>query len=575
MLIEFNPISNIYSDLLENLYGIEPKDKVIYSFVPIKFLDNYFILTCSHELEGYLIDYRSEIKVKIFLEDKKDFIILNSVVSITECKFNDNEYKYESENEDNSNLFNPFNPFNSYDCFIDPISNLLLIKYKNEDLEYFSLNSDINIQTDLFEKNTQINIDYSWTSENLKKFMYNKNSFLDFYWENKYLNSPSIPYLVDNKNINDELVPNVGSSVLNLNKLIGIVSLITSDNILITPIISIKRMLKMILGNKLFNLNLDLFPISFNFKNELYKIEYSNGIIIGNDYYDNLINEKKKHDETIRHAGKLKKKNYNQDNSNQDNSLLECQESINKIILDNNSKIIFDNNTKISNDNFDNKNITNDSNINKIFANSTFKTLNEFKYLSGKNIVCCIDNYLINSDGYLIIKPNIYIPLKSYLWLFKNNLENIIKFRVLPNNVFNFDLIELNYKNIYITDNYIKKKINFLDFNLELENYYCGNSSFSLADIKYIKYRSIFIIELNEKILKILKPYASQKINRKFFNSVILNRYTDKNKKIIFGINFNDSKIVLKQIKDFNNFDALLEKNNTNKYLKRFIVNNF
>ena len=35
------------------------------------------------------------------------------------------------------------------------------------------------------------------------------------------------------------------------------------------------------------------------------------------------------------------------------------------------------------------------------------------------NIICQIDEYKINSNGYLILSNDKYIPLNSYIWLFK------------------------------------------------------------------------------------------------------------------------------------------------------------
>ena len=78
----------------------------------------------------------------------------------------------------------------------------------------------------------------------------------------------------------------ISSAVLSSNGLVGMVSYISDKEIIITPITCIKRLSKYLEGEFILSLGIDLFPIHFNFKSELNKNDYDNGLLIGNNFYD-------------------------------------------------------------------------------------------------------------------------------------------------------------------------------------------------------------------------------------------------------------------------------------------------
>ena len=511
MLIEFNVKPNLYQNLLRDLYEIEIENKIIYNFIPIKFNDNYFILTSSIDLDGYLMDYRENILVKLYLNDKKYFITLNSVISVNEQKFN------------NKIL---------YDCYIDNITNLLLIRFYSEKLEYIPIDLNININNNIIISSEVIDIKYNWTDSNLDNLNYSKKSKLELLWNNSSLNLHHVPILTDTININEKLIPITGSSIISSDNLVGIVSYINNYKIIITPLISIKKFLDIMINTNLFYLGIDLYPIKFNFNSELNKINYNYGIMIGNNFYDK----------------KNIKSNIIDDN-------------IDDIIDD----IIDDN----INDNINITNITNKKN-----SNSNNKL--NLKYLSRKNIICSVDNYKINSEGNLEINSEISIPFKSYIWLFKNSKNNLLNIELISNNIFNFDIIELKYKEVTINDDYIKKKINIINTQIYLDNNYNNISGITLCELKYIKYNNNYIVELNERILKILKPLAiDNRVYSKIFNKIISQRYNKNSNKIILGIKINKDNIpTIKDISGYKNFENLISTFNSKLKIKKFINKN-
>jgi hypothetical protein len=451
------------------------------------------------------MDYRENVLIKVYLKDEKKKITLNSIISIYENKFN--------------------NKIN-YDCYVDTISNLLLIKFYSEKLEYIPI--DINIDPNIINNNFE-RIKYSWTNYILNNFSYEKESKLKLIWNNNHLNLPENPILIDNVSINEDQNPIIGSCVKSLNKLIGIVSYLTEYKIIITPIICIQKFIDYIYyDNNLFYLGIDLFPIKLNFSSELNKINYDYGIMIGNNFYDI--------------------KNKKNEKSTEKLTSNEFQIDLN---------IDF------------NLNLNSNSN-----SNSNYES--NLKFLSRKNIICLVDNYKINSDGNLEINSLYSIPLKSYIWIFKNSKNNILNINLIQNNAINFDILEFKYNPIVIDDSYVKKKINIISTQIFLDKNYNDISGLSLCELKYIKYRNKYILELNEKILKILKPLAiNNRIYYKIFNKIISQRYDKNSNKIILGIRINENNIpTIKNIAGYKNFQNIIDTLNDSFKIKNFIDKN-
>ena len=584
MIIEFNIKNNFYDDLENQFYGSNPNSCVMYNFIPVKILEEYYILTSLKNLECYLLEYKENITVKLYIGNIVTFLKINSVISFTEKNYN---------------------PSEKYDCYIDSISNLILIKFKYEDLNYIKIDNNMNPEIDLFTNQQDILLTYIWTDNNLKNNKITRKSKLRFVWENKYINLPEIPYILDIPNINKKLNPLSGSGVFNTYGFMGMVSYINESEIIITPLITIKKLAKYLEGEIILFLGLDLYPVHFDFKSELNKINFDYGLLIGNNFYDiyKKINKSKKKliynnqnsdnniNDTIgnndMYINILEKNNNEFDKkqiiSEEKQIILEEKQIIleeKQIILEE-KQIISEKKDELYNyKTNDEININSDEFYDINTRNSTIEKLildrENKKCLSKKNILCLVDNYKINSLGQIIISDNKTIPFKSYLWLFKSIDNNNLNLSVIPNYVYNINLIELNNGKILLTDSYLKKKILIIETIIYLDSNYDSISSFNSSEIKYIKYKNNIICELNEKILFILKkiimfkPYLYQKV----FSRIFSNRFNHNDSKILIGINFDNELPKLTIVNNYKNFNSIIKKYRTSKELKRFVMSN-
>lgn len=137
--------------------------------------------------------------------------------------------------------------------------------------------------------------------------------------------------------------------------------------------------------------------------------------------------------------------------------------------------------------------------------------------------------------------------------------------------------IMLNYKKIVLTDAHIKKKMNVFNTFIMLEHSFNDISCISPNELNYIKWKNIILLELNEKILFILKRVILSNIEQyqNVFEKVFDNKYTSVKKKTIIIINFNN-KIgpSIKVVNGFINYDSIIYKYSSKKELKMFLKSN-
>ena len=632
MLIEFNIRKNFFDDLEKKIYGIEPNNdcdgneaneaneeneaneaneanEIIYNFIPIKILGEYYILTSLKKLEGYLMDYKN-FKAKIYIGHKTYTIDIKNVVSFTEKDYRANE---------------------QYDCYIDSVCNLLLIKFKSQELEYILIDSMMDIKNDIYYDNEFIKLTYKWTGDDfINQRTYSKITNIKYLWDEKYLNLPPIPYIIDSSNINNKLVPITGSGVFQLDKLVGMVSYVTNYEIIITPLICIKKLAKYLEGDYIFSLGIDVFPINLNFKSEINKIEYTNGLIIGNNFYDSSVLKKSKAikknmDEQYKNDKKIKndtelnisKKKFSNTNTN----LINFTDEINSIIDEKIIKYTIDEDTSFSDIKTENKK----DNIKKNLINDTKNLIDDTKKSFYKQIIeasicnkifkrmtilCTVDKFKINEKGNLLIdKKDIFIdkkdisiegknmlfeyditkdmiddstntkqiPFKSYIWLFKSIDDNNLEIIYIPNNLHKINPIILGRINAEIKDSDVPKYINLSSTNILLNSNFNDISSIGINEISYIRLKNIYFFELNEKILFMLKKIISMRPNLyvDVFEKIFSHRYTHIGSKILIIINLKKYPRI-KIINGYFNFDSVIKKYKTNKEKKNFLkVNSF
>lgn len=588
MIIEFRKINNFYDDLKNNLYGnISNSDYtdstdiddstndiyISYNFIPIIINDKKYILTNTNDLEGYLYEYKKNIDVNIYINDginieKIEYRIKKLVI------FGENN-KIDME---------------SSDAYIDFISDLIIIKFEHSKLNYINIFSDINFNCDLRPKLENIKLKYFWTNENLCLEQLTKSTKLLNVWMDDYINLPPVPKMIDLNNFANDKIPISGSSVYDQNdNIIGIVSHINRDGLVITPLISIKKIANNLITENLLYLGIDIYPIKFNLNN----FDYSNGLLITNNYYNNIAS----------HKNKLKKK-INKMTESDDETNNPTNNPTNNLISDESNNQISDlhepqsdkqNNRleQLSNiESCPEKKVNIDISKYKEKYDSIINTdVENLKYLKKGNIICSVDNYKINSDGFIFrglddnLKDNlednlqsVVIPFKSYLWFFKNTNCNVLNLDIFPVNNLKIDLTKIiNFEDKIHLNELLIKKNKITNTNIVLKSDFKNISIYEYSTLKNVVHKKLKIVELNEKILELLRPFFSE--NKNLYLNIIKhifnNKYTYENKKILLFFSFDEKKLPIVKIipKKINNFDELINIYKTKKQQNEFMLN--
>ena len=249
-----------YDKLKKYLYNLRDNIDVISRFVPIKYLNTYFLMTPLNSLDGLFLEKNiKKIKVNIIYEDIREILKLNKIG----CVYDDD-----------------YNPNELYDCYFDIYQNLLFIRitdFKNNyiGLEFMELNN-YNI-LECFSQNQdnlELKINPSNNLENIDIQIEN-----EYKWEEKFVIFPEVPY---NKfKISNNFIIN-GTEIIrkdintNLSTLFGIISNCEFDEdsgkyeYSSIPIFAILKSLKMIFDCKylLFNIDLGIQPLfNIGYKN--------------------------------------------------------------------------------------------------------------------------------------------------------------------------------------------------------------------------------------------------------------------------------------------------------------------
>ena len=576
MIIEFTKKNNFYDKLINEIYDQKINKKICYNFIPIKICDEHYILTSSKNLEGYLIDYKDNISVNLYINNNTPSDINNNIDSDLDSDTDDNTNSNNIECIEltlNNVVTFGTKLINRTNCYIDTINNLLLIKFNSPKLNYILIDNNLDCQNDLRYDNEKINLKYVWTDENLNLRTLIKHSKIINTWNDKYINLPPIPYMIDdnksdsnNSNFIPQLFPITGSAAYDSdNNFLGMVSYVNSQNIIITPLICIKKMYDYLLGEQILYLGIDTYPIKLDFKSGLNKIDYQNGLLITNNYYDNIIDNINKIKKKIKKINNRK----NLEESNLEESNLE-EINLNEINFEENG--ILDNSLK--------------NTLNSSLENSFFESIEYDKNLKSGNIICSIDRYVVNSSGLMIIHTNCEnkkqtlktIPIKSYIWLFKNSHnDRLVLNNILPNNYYRGNLLKLRSKNnmIVINDSFIKKQINLNESNFILKSEYNIISTIGYNNLKYISHNNLNLIEINEKILEIMKEYitTNQTKYSHLIDKIFNNKYTYTYNKQLLLLVFEKKNLKIKMISNENqNFEDIINKYKTNKELKKFLL---
>lgn len=455
----------IYDDIrssIKDVYRIDTTDSedVIMNAIPIKYKEDYWIVSNITNLEISSLDLTKDIyEIKYVLSKEiNGSIFIKKVYSLHEIFLN--------------------NCMEDIDCLYDEHLNIMFIKFKDIRIKYIDIN-DQKIENFFKIKNN--NIIFSWINNLLetKTILSSDNQIIV---EDKFLNLPSIPYIVSDPNMIDELVnspilnyPCTGAAVFNdVGDFIGIVSYVNKKQIVSISVNLIKRSLRYMDQKVLYKFNYKLVPIKISLKNAL-----------GTDIIENAL-----------YYSKIEKK--------------ECKEI--------------------------------------------------------HNVILSIDEYPISETGELLINNNL-VPLSTYLWLFKN--DDIVKIKAITRNIL---------KNIRINNKIEELTIDCRDIDNFRFSYYnmklSSNAKCALyvSKLNFIKYNKKILIEINEKLMQILKILIIETNNfDELYDYVNENLFS--NKKIVVLIDNNINIKIIKKIKNtvVNNLDSIIKYYKNQTTLKKYI----
>jgi hypothetical protein len=170
-----------------------------------------------------------------------------------------------------------------------------------------------------------------------------------------------------------------------------------------------------------------------------------------------------------------------------------------------------------------------------------------------KKIITKINDKQINDKGMIILNDK-FIPLCTYLWLFNNDNKIFIDNIINNNKIIKKDNTQiLKINNI---DEY--KKIIHHEI-LELQD--IKNNTLSLSNLNFLKYKKNYIVEINEKIMQILKHIFQTTDDFNYLYDYVIKHKYSKNK-IVILINHN---LEIKIIKKINNKNITCIKNIENE----------
>ena len=517
IIIEFNNKNNVYNQLKNRINNIDDDTEIV-NCIRIKYR-NDILLTghmtlpiINNKKEGIILE---DYCIKIYYENDIILYPIYKIVHLLEDNITedieDNKLYYDSH----LNLF-----FIKFNC----------IFYENIYYDFNNLDKKVLFQNNYI--NTDITI--KWLDGRLINNTYITKISCDYIWINKYLLLPPIPYLISNNDLDDngeELIS--GSVVLDINNnIIGLISHIT-DNIYITPTLSILRSLEYFYNNKVCLLNIDTLRVNINMM------------------YNNI------------HHNKQCLFIINNDN-------FKYYKSLNKKILDSNlSSNITSNVSNVS------------SYISNVNDENNKKKKIQYLNLRSGTIIESIDDYILSDNSIInnndIIVDNKEIPIKSYMWLFKTNnnlyndsIENKVKISIYKKDSFKINKEVFESGMIYrIDESNINKKIKINEFYYYFEDNYNG---INISNINLINYRNKYILEVDEHLILLLKDILRNN-NYNICNYIWNNKY-NKMKKILLLLSINNDNNVIKIIKKYNNLEEITQINNSKRKLKK-IINNF
>lgn len=207
----------------------------------------------------------------------------------------------------------------------------------------------------------------------------------------------------------------------------------------------------------------------------------------------------------------------------------------------------------------------NDKCINGLYCKNKEKKKYHFnKYC----IIISIDGFTISSSGKIQF-GKVEVPLITYFWLFK--LNNISKIKSIDDRMIeNSRICKLdNDLSIYCRN---EGTLMYKQHEIKLKKQ--SSNSLSVSDLNYIKYKNKIMLEMNEKIMQILKPIMQTTDHLDYLYDYIISKKTYSDKIIVIIDNRLNIKIVNKiNNTKLKNIDNVFKHFKTQKEMRNFIEN--
>jgi hypothetical protein len=175
------------------------------------------------------------------------------------------------------------------------------------------------------------------------------------------------------------------------------------------------------------------------------------------------------------------------------------------------------------------------------------------KIFQKNNLIYSINDNNFDNEGNIVLE-GVNIPIYTYLWLkmIKNVNINFISNSLLNNINFeeeNIILEDSNFVNIcYKTRELCLKKLDKIN-------------NIKTSRLNYLNTNDIYIFELNEKILSIIKNYMIENKELDPILDKIYNyRYSEKSKNILLYLRIKKNKHVIDIIEEYNSIQSLEKK---------------
>ena len=158
----------------------------------------------------------------------------------------------------------------------------------------------------------------------------------------------------------------------------------------------------------------------------------------------------------------------------------------------------------------------------------------------------------------------------KHIWLYTEN--NSIKLKLIEPNVLK-NLI-INEDNIIINNDNITKKIKYKEIDYNISNY-SNDCTLYNDNVKYIMYRNIYLFELNENILQMLKKLLISNDKYNIINEYIWNNRFSKSKILLVFNNNNMNMKIINKSKNknkINNLDNLINIYDSYESITNFLL---